>query len=108
LKQAIDSYRYGGDFHADITPNAVSGDVEVTLRVIVPPPLDEWSLLFGDCVHNIRAALDHLAWELDSAPEKSTTFPTFTANPLRWPPPAVSRMPAPAQTIVEAVRRTTS
>src|SRR5208282_3855961 len=29
-----------------------------------PPPLDRWSLIAGDCVHNLRSALDHLAYAL--------------------------------------------
>lgn len=28
------------------------------------PPLDEWSLLLGECVHNLRSALDNLAFAL--------------------------------------------
>jgi hypothetical protein len=28
------------------------------------PPTDEWSLTFGDAIHNFRSALDSLAWSL--------------------------------------------
>lgn len=39
---------------------------EVTFysRIRHEPPLDRWALTFGDIVHNYRAALDGLAWEL--------------------------------------------
>lgn len=30
----------------------------------VPPPLHEWGLLLGDCIHNLRTALDTLAFGL--------------------------------------------
>lgn len=30
----------------------------------VPPPLEHWGLLFGECIHNIRSALDNLAFAL--------------------------------------------
>ena len=29
-----------------------------------PPPLDRWSLIAGDCIHNLRSALDHAAYAL--------------------------------------------
>jgi hypothetical protein len=39
-----------------------------------PPP--DWGILIGDCVHNLRSALDHLAFQL------------MLANPkLKWPIP---------------------
>lgn len=49
------------------------------LRVYGVPSIDpDWSLLVGDCVHNLRAALDHLAWQLilldGKTPTKDTQF----------------------------------
>ena len=43
-----------------------------------PPP--QISILIGDCLHNLRSALDHLAWKLGGDPppnEKSSEFPIF-------------------------------
>jgi hypothetical protein len=40
-----------------------SGWYRFTLAVDVQPPL-RWSVLLGDWLHNLRSALDHLAWEL--------------------------------------------
>lgn len=34
------------------------------VREAAPMPIHEWSLLFGDILHNYRSALDALAWEL--------------------------------------------
>ncbi|MGH2717347.1 MAG: hypothetical protein ACRDJU_02055 [Actinomycetota bacterium] len=50
------------------------------MRLYGVPAIDpEWSLIVGDCIHNIRSALDHLAWrlvELDGGtPAERTQFP---------------------------------
>jgi hypothetical protein len=39
-------------------------DVVFYARIAHEPPLYEWSLLFGDIIHNYRTALDGLAWGL--------------------------------------------
>jgi hypothetical protein len=31
---------------------------------VEPPPLDDWGLFMGECVHNLRSALDNLAFAL--------------------------------------------
>lgn len=28
------------------------------------PPDPDWGLIIGDCIHNLRSALDHLAYQL--------------------------------------------
>lgn len=43
----------------------------------VQPPLAEWALYFADAVHNLRVALDSLAWEL------SVANGVLPANPRR-------------------------
>ena len=46
-----------------------------------PPP--HWPSLVGDCIHNFRCALDHLAWalvELHGKPQESTQFPIYTTR----------------------------
>lgn len=47
------------------------------------PPL-RWSAIVGDCIHNLRSALDHLVWELSggsgNAPD-GTEFPVFLDFP---------------------------
>ena len=41
------------------------------------PP--EWELVVGDCLHNLRCVLDHLAWTLagSSSNDSKTQFPIF-------------------------------
>ena len=41
---------------------------------------EEISLLAGDIVHNCRACLDHLAWEISQSPGGDTYFPIKTAG----------------------------
>lgn len=64
-------------------------DVETSryvLHLIIerPPPL-EWSLLVGDFVQNLRAALDHLIWQMIRAngqkPGGRSAFPIFDQRP---------------------------
>jgi hypothetical protein len=107
LKQAIDTYRYDGSFHVEQARREDANAFDFTLRISEPPPIDEWSLIVGDCVHNMRAALDQLAWQLDSAPTTGpggSAFPIYTKKPESWPTPTVARMPAAAQPIIEALQ----
>ena len=56
------------------------------------PPSDRWSLIAGDCIHNLRSALDHLVYALairDSGKnpppnEGNLQFPIVT-KPEKWP-----------------------
>ena len=43
-----------------------------------PFPADKWSLIAGDCIHNLRCALDHLVYAL--AVKNSGTTPPPDAN----------------------------
>ncbi|MGH8808338.1 MAG: hypothetical protein ACREX0_10710, partial [Noviherbaspirillum sp.] len=55
-----------------------NGDLVWRVRMERPVPL-EWSAIVGDAVHNIRSALDLLAWQLveasGSQPSRDTCFP---------------------------------
>lgn len=104
LRQAIHDYRFSDAFYVEQSADQRQGTIDFTLRVRTPPPLDEWSLLLGDCVHNLRSALDHLAWQLDSKPDSGTAFPIRMKAPNDWPPACVARMNPEAQPIVDAVQ----
>lgn len=60
-------------------------DVETSrylMRVLIEKPLPvEWSLIVGDFVNNLRAALDHMVWEFVQAngqkPSVRNAFPIF-------------------------------
>ena len=53
-----------------------------------PPATDpRFALIAGDCVHNLRSALDHLAWELvrvsgKKQPNRTTQFPARQHQPF--------------------------
>jgi hypothetical protein len=48
-------------------------------------PYGRWSLILGDCVHNLRACLDYLAWQMAGSDPKdtSTQFPIFETS-IGW------------------------
>lgn len=74
----------------------------------VPPMETEWSLILGDFLTNVRAALDHLAWQLvilDGAiPDKNTKFPiclSATSQTGRPSPARIAKITS--QKIIDAV-----
>jgi len=67
---------------------------EFRLSIGGQPPIEEWSLILGDALHNLRSALDTLAWELANL-ERAPKHPTKIYYPLatdeddwsaRWAP----------------------
>lgn len=64
-------------------------DVEASkyiMRVLIERPLPiEWSLIVGDFLNNLRAALDHMVWEFVAAngnkPSGTNAFPIFDQPP---------------------------
>lgn len=104
LRRAIFAYRDGGSFWVDQDADPRAGTINLTLRVKALAPLDYWSLIFGDCVHNLRSALDHLAWQLDAKPDATTNFPIRLNPPDSWPLDCVSRMQPDAQIIIEGLQ----
>jgi len=85
-------------------------DTRYLARLQNPPPIPriEWALLIGDCVHNLRSALDYIAWELAGADptDRVTMFPIFL-NPdayRREAPRRIERLPSEAQTLIEELQ----
>ncbi len=77
-----------------------------------PPPLDEWGLLLGECVHNLRSALDNLAFALSrlqcDPPQnpKIIAFPIYK-NEKKFDEGGRSRikqMPAEAASLIEQLQ----
>lgn len=52
-----------------------------------PRPHPDTGVILGDCVHNLRSALDHLAWELvrisERGPGRRTQFPILDSAPMQ-------------------------
>lgn len=55
-----------------------------------PPPIDTWSALAGDCVHALRAALDHTAFALVQINRSGAEYSEF---PIYIDPPKSVRNP---------------
>ena len=76
---ARDPYEIVRDFDPETDQHVVR--VKVRER---PPP--EWSPVVGDIAHNMRSALDHLAWQLvfknGRTPSGGNLFPIFTKDPF--------------------------
>ncbi len=63
--------------------------IQFRLETLTPPPIDEWSLILGDTLHNLRSVFDTVIWALatlDGAEPKTPTQVTFplTADQDEW------------------------
>jgi len=62
-----------------------SGRRHIYFPVKPPPPDPMWSAIIGDCLHNLRSALDHLANQLvkvsSNQPRRFTQFPILNKRP---------------------------
>ena len=59
-----------------------------SIRVFEPTPFARWGVLVGEFIHNVRSAIDHVAWQLvclnNRKPiERQTGFP-ICMNPSDW------------------------
>jgi hypothetical protein len=64
-----------------------NGDLVWRVRIVRRVP-HEWSAIVGDAVHNIRSALDLLAWQLvelgGATPSRDTSFPITTSAAAKF------------------------
>lgn len=85
LERAVQGFRGRNphEFRTQLDPE--SGEYCVWTRIREMPPPD-WSLIVGDIVHNLRSALDHLAYQLvikaGGEPTNRTSFPIFHDDPF--------------------------
>ncbi len=80
LDIAIKSFCDSKPYTLDAKPHPVAEIEHTTVYVAsVQPVPNDITLFVGDAVHNLRSALDHLAWQLVEAgggvPDKDTSFP---------------------------------
>ena len=85
-RRHFDTFRRHADAFFALNPYVAvvrsdRGGSRYLVRIQNPPtmPGDEWALLIGDCVHNLRSALDYLVWEMAGADpqDRTTMFPIF-------------------------------
>jgi hypothetical protein len=46
-------------------------------KIVEPPPLEKWASIAGECVHALRSALDHTAFELVRFRNPAATYSEF-------------------------------
>jgi len=72
--ELLQSYDGGSEIAAEVDANGM-----LWLTAKLAPVPDSLPILIGDCVHNLRAALDHLVWQLaianNKTPNASNMFP---------------------------------
>ncbi len=88
LNEAVERFDEGDLYTPFIELDRQRRAVVRVKNITEPPP--EWSVLIGDCVYNMRSALDHLAYQLAVVHtghplppqiEKSSAFPIFNSGP---------------------------
>lgn len=88
LRQGIEAF-VESDYYETVADIDYKGRLVARLKNVKDPPT-KLSVLVGDCVHNLRSALDHLAYALAAAhtvplPERvarASAFPIFRTGPL--------------------------
>jgi hypothetical protein len=94
LEEELDAWLEEDSYQTWSEPDDVDSTKKLLwVEVLKPPPAAELSVIIGDCIHNLRSALDNLAFELalayQGAPlpsdiEGKSGFPIFLAeNPAK-------------------------
>lgn len=89
LERAVQGFRVRNPHEVRTQFDSETRDYVVWTRIREMPPPD-WSLIVGDVVHNLRSALDHLAYQLvikaGGEPTNRTSFPIFHNDPFTETP----------------------
>lgn len=62
LKDSISAWSDTNPYSLVRQCNADATRYNLVVRIDSEPPFDQWSLIAGDCIHNLRSALDHLVY----------------------------------------------
>jgi len=85
----------------------------LVVSLVSNPPLERWSLIVGDCAHNLRSALDHLVYAIATKQsptgrlrsERTIAFPISDSvgdfNRARW---RIKEVSEPVRTAVETLQ----
>jgi hypothetical protein len=108
LEQHVESFLEGHRYAVLGEPDAERGCYVARLKNPPTIPAPDWALMIGDCVHNARAALDYLAWELAGADpdDRETYFPIcLTEDSYRSTGARrVAALPEQARTLIEKMQ----
>jgi hypothetical protein len=83
---------------------------EVRVRLQHAPPLEEWSLILGDALHNLRSALDVLVWalaepaSLSDAQQRRVMWPVVV-DPEKWADAASRSLTSVPADVIERIRQ---
>lgn len=80
LQDATEGFLDDQPCRAFVEPDSEAGLHRLKVEVRDWPPVAEWGVRIGDVVHNLRSALDHLAWVAGGDPppnEDASGFPIF-------------------------------
>lgn len=109
LKIARDRFIESEPYVVESKKNPKPGYVDFYLANIQAPP-DEIGLIAGDVIHNLRSALDHLAYQLvlvnSATPTTQTCFPIFGSAQIVTT--RTRQVQGMAQTAVDAINAANS
>jgi hypothetical protein len=79
LETCLGEFMAANPYTITVEPYPEEGRYLLKLRNPKPFPAQDVALLIGDCVHNLRAALDYIVWELAGAEltDRTSMFPIF-------------------------------
>jgi len=104
LKIARDRFIESEPYVVESKKNPKAGYVDFYLANIQAPP-DEIGLITGDVIHNLRSALDHLAYQLvlvnSATPTRQTCFPIFDSAQIVTT--GTRQVQGMAQTAIDAI-----
>jgi hypothetical protein len=87
LHAAVQAFHWRDAYDARVELDAQANEL-VVIAIVRENPPREWAPLFGDLIHNLRSALDHLAIALvlstmPTANTRTNAFPIFDEDPYR-------------------------
>jgi hypothetical protein len=79
LDASLGTWRGSNPYTFTDAKNPDKTEIRFYAHFNIAPPVIRWAVLAGDCVHNLRSALDHLAWEATDSTKRgsSVEFPIF-------------------------------
>lgn len=75
-------------------------------KIVEPPPLEKWASIAGECVHALRSALDHTAFELVRHTMPSASYSEFPIFKDRgeWKSKGERKLPGVSRKVLAQVK----
>ena len=112
LDVCIQSFFDSNPYRIGAKPHPVAAINHTTLFIAeVQPVPSDIALILGDAIHNLRSALDHLAWQLVKAgggqPDRDTFFPICESSQQyasAFGRGEIKRMPVGAEKVLSSIQ----